>query len=99
MAPIRAGMITWRLGANPRARDARWLFATADDASVWFDALVAREGDELPAPIVGDDCACFAADKHVVIVARVGAIVARLERIRDIEHLDGMAAAIATRAA
>ena len=97
MSPIRAQMITWRLGANPRAHDARWLFATTDDASVWFDALVAREGDDLAAPIVGDDCACFATGTGVAIVARVGAVVARLAAAGGVDRADDLAAAMAVR--
>jgi hypothetical protein len=79
MMPARSGTVTWRLPAAVQARDARWLLASVDDASVWLDALVAREGDELASPIACDDCACFAAGERTVVIARVDRMVARVE--------------------
>jgi hypothetical protein len=97
LATLRARAVTWSLDGVTLATDVRWLMPNADDAGVWFDALVAREGDELPSPIVGDDCACFAAAPFVVVVARVGALVGRLAVVAPVVRADDLAAAVAAR--
>nr|HEX4316506.1 FHA domain-containing protein [Kofleriaceae bacterium] len=82
--PRRAGTAVWSL-AGVAARDTRWLMRGDDDASVLFDALVAAEGDERDAPLVGDDCAVFA---RGAIVVRVGAVVGRLDWLGEPQRVD-----------
>jgi hypothetical protein len=97
LATTCARMVAWMVDDVAVATDARWLMPTADDAGVWFDALVEREGDELPAPIFGDDCACFAAGDGAVILARTGALVARLAVVGSVDRVDDLAGAMAVR--
>jgi hypothetical protein len=77
--PAKAATLRWLLDGGDEARDARWLLQSIDDANVWFDVLVAREGDELASPLVCDDCACFAARDRTIVVARIEQMVARVD--------------------
>lgn len=93
-ATRRTGTAVWTQQASTLARDTRWLLPTADDATVFFDALVSRERDEIDAPLVGDDCAAFS---RGAVVVRAGSLVAKLE-VGTATRLDELAAAIAGRA-
>ena len=87
---VRAGTLSWSGYRDLTAADARWLFADAADAEVFTDVLLGGERDELPAPIVGDLCACFRAGAGLDIIVRTGPLVARLalsDASRDVDRL------------
>jgi hypothetical protein len=98
---LRAGEVEWRRDAF-RAIDARWVFATPDEAEVFFDATLERgtPGFEPEiAPIVGDACARTGRGAAHAQLIRVGRVVAQLWNQGEFHGwtLDDIAARVVTR--
>lgn len=97
--PKRAGAVEWRGYVNRFARDERWLFEAREEAEVFADVVLARERDEeVPAPIVGDLCACYRGEGRAIAIVRVDRMVARIELRNLPADLDAIATRIVGRA-
>jgi hypothetical protein len=103
LAGLRTGVVEWQRDAF-RAVDARWLFATRDEAEVFFDRLLERDTagfEHALAPLVGDACVHLGrGDDHAVMV-RAGRVVAQLRTHGEIHRwtFDEVAARMLTRIA
>ena len=98
---LRAGEVDWQRDAF-RAKDSRWVFATRDEAEVFFDALLERgtPGFEPEvAPVVGDACARSGRGDARSQLVRAGRVVAQLWNQGDFHgrSLDDVVARIVTR--